>query len=893
MTQLPQLLVESSFCLLVFYAFYILVLSQETFFQANRLYLLLMPLVALLIPSLNITLNNAAEPSSLGVVPTVVYPLLEESVALEEFLWTAPLDDGRRVTFGQLVFIVYLTGVVFLLYRLCLNIYELYREIAGSQVRLVDSCHLVPNSKFPASSFFGFVFWQGRELTAEQRLIWEHEKVHIRQWHSLDVLLMEMWVILQWFNPLVYFFRSRLRETHEYIADRYVSGRLGSKTEYALYLAGFRDKGRQLSLLNNFAQLLKKRLLMLARNKSRDRRLMRYLLILPLFVSLMMLFSFDLVEELPHPVGQPFLQAESYLTRVGETELLKLGKTGALPDTAVYQVRWEDKLCDCQPGQLPNYFHCENRSFKPAEFRRIARKGGFSLLMNGQPVEYRELQVQSARALKIKPVETQFDFQNVFNPKAAFWKKIKKGDVLKFTFHSMEKSAFHFDLTINDGSDSFDHAYDVYLGEVWIPIDMTSSIGIKYITFEEFQKSLGHPIRMVKNIDEEVRLKSIQSGRINMSLQSGKFRLRKAGDIPNLRIARPGDRKHLTLVSEDGHKVAVSIKIRNLPEEAAVDDSWHFRWGTHETGPRYPVLTLSETEAHRLITAPMSVVNSAGPVELSAIESVSLNRYTGDPSDPANARFGARNVIAECQVEDQARDRGCLNDILSQARIGDQIILASMHAAEMSPISVVVNVLDKEAAHENRHFRPFLQVGIDNGYRGYVLRGIDLTEKNLRQFVVFRDLEGNLPLVRMGEQVLKDDEAAKFLNELSAYEVEFISFVPKRAVIRSFDMENYGRSMFLVRLKGNDLIRRYTIQGGQEVEPGSPTIKFEDLGRDFFVLVDGRKEGILSGQELKDLILQLKPEGIRKVEILEASPRVIAEYGKEARDGMVIITTMN
>ena len=894
MTRLPQLLVESSFCLLIFYAFYYVALRRETFFQVNRLYLLLMPLAALVIPATNISLGAGGEASVLGPVPAAVYPLLEESIALEEFLWTPAAEEKRRLTIGQLVFICYLTGVIFLFYRLSISLYRLYREIARRPVRRVEKYLLVPNSNFPASSFFGFVFWQGRDLSPEQRLIWEHEKVHIRQWHSLDVLLMEMWVIAQWFNPLVYYFRRSLRETHEFIADRYVATQLGSRIDYALYLADFNGQSQPVPLLNNFAQLLKKRLLMLARNKSRHWRSAKYLLVLPLFVSLMMLFSFDLVEDLPAPVSESFQEAEDYLERVGNRELPGRASEVTSADSIVYKVRWADKVCDCRPGQLPNYFHCENRSFKVSDFRRIARNGGFALLKNGQQVDYQELQVQSRRALNIKSVKTLFDFQNVFDSKAPFWKKVKKGDVLKFTFLTSEETAFHFDLTINDQSQSFAHAYDVYVGDIWIPIDMTSKIGVKYLTYEEFRAGLEKPIRLVKNIDEEVAIRSLESGQVNISVDEEQFRSRKAGDIPNLRIARPGDRKSLSIVSADGQKMTVSIKIRDNDEEAEKEDVPELRWGDLTAKSRFPVLMLTEEAVHQLAESPILLKNTAGPIELSDIGSVSLNRSPSDGEDVRNVRFQPRDLITECRVENYASDRSCLNEILTQAREGDQIILATIRTAAMTPFSIIIHVANAEKVREYEHFAPFQEKGLDNRPGGYVLRGINLTEKNFRRFAAFRDLDGGPPVVRIDEGFIEGKEAVTLLNNLHAYEIRMISFLPKSSAKHYFSRleKDYVGSLFFIHRKENDLIRRYTVESIENAENGGQSLKFEDLGREFYVMVNDQKKGVLSGRELKDLIVGLKASsGVRKVEILEASPKVVAMYGEDARDGIVIITT--
>jgi len=111
-------------------------------------------------------------------------------------------------------------------------------------------------TNFPAASFFGYIFWN-QQITDEQQLILEHEKVHIRQWHSLDVLLMEICVIIKWFNPLIYWFRNALKATHEFIADQYVIQQKSNVGEYATLLVNQHKQQVTTPLTNTFYSLTK------------------------------------------------------------------------------------------------------------------------------------------------------------------------------------------------------------------------------------------------------------------------------------------------------------------------------------------------------------------------------------------------------------------------------------------------------------------------------------------------------------------------------------------------------------------------------------------------------------------------------------------------------------
>jgi len=115
----------------------------------------------------------------------------------------------------------------------------------------------------------------------------------VRQWHSLDVVVMELIVILKWFNPLVYLFRNNLKLTHEYIADQYVTGN-SDRVAYANMLLSHSDQNLNVDLSNTFHANVKERLRMLGIQKSKNWRLMKYLFPIPVLFVLMSLFSFNI-----------------------------------------------------------------------------------------------------------------------------------------------------------------------------------------------------------------------------------------------------------------------------------------------------------------------------------------------------------------------------------------------------------------------------------------------------------------------------------------------------------------------------------------------------------------------------------------------------------------------
>ncbi len=317
---IPQFLLESSVCLALFYGFYHFLLRRETFFQLNRAYLLLMPLVSMAIPLANIQLTTDA-PS-----PTIeaIYPIIVQAQQFQQQAWEQMErpTPAFSLSVADLLLGVYLLGAFFMATALVRGLWRLFSIIRRSRCEQEGRLTLLrPAEDIPASSFFSYIFWKGEDIPEAKRIILEHELVHVRQRHSLDVLVMELWVVLKWFNPLIYLYRRSLQATHEYIADRYVARQMGSAYQYATFLASHSLQGSCHPLTNTFAAYLRKRLAMLGQRESDRWQAGKYLLCLPLLGMLMALFSFNLSEKLP---GSGLRQAESYLQELGRENIFEL-----------------------------------------------------------------------------------------------------------------------------------------------------------------------------------------------------------------------------------------------------------------------------------------------------------------------------------------------------------------------------------------------------------------------------------------------------------------------------------------------------------------------------------------------------------------------------------------
>jgi len=264
-----QYLVLVNIYLVLFYVFYVVLLSKETFFQLNRIYLVAAALLSFFIPMI-----QSDWVKNLFITQKVGYTIYSSPVLLYRF---KPIQD-THITIGQIVVLIYLIGIAFLMMRFLWQIIALNKMMNKPQSEV-------------AYSFFKKVKLGNH--SENQDVIAAHENVHANQWHSADVLIMEAVMIINWFNPVVYLYRYAIKHIHEYIADRQAVKSGTDKAEYALILLSQTFNAPAHQLVNPFfnKSLLKQRILMLQKSKSQRVALVKYFLSAPLFILMLILSS--------------------------------------------------------------------------------------------------------------------------------------------------------------------------------------------------------------------------------------------------------------------------------------------------------------------------------------------------------------------------------------------------------------------------------------------------------------------------------------------------------------------------------------------------------------------------------------------------------------------------
>ena len=278
-----QVSVSIAVLFLIYHAF----LRKDTFFKTNRFYLVISLLASLCIPFIDFGFF-------IGGGQQVFMVLLDPLVITPDGI-QQNMNDNSNIY--QVIIAAYLTGVFIFSIRFIFQLFQLFSLILRFGISRQEGLRLVFTARdYAPFSFFNLIFINNENIQSpEARKILVHESVHIRQWHSLDLILIELVTIVLWFNPFVWFYRHAIKTLHEYLADE---GVLHSGVDLNVYSTLLFEQGTGIQindLTNNFSKsLIKKRIIMMTKKKTARLERAKFRIALPLALSMMLLISFSM-----------------------------------------------------------------------------------------------------------------------------------------------------------------------------------------------------------------------------------------------------------------------------------------------------------------------------------------------------------------------------------------------------------------------------------------------------------------------------------------------------------------------------------------------------------------------------------------------------------------------
>ena len=268
---------------LLFLVVYDVFLKKETFFNYNRVYLLLTSVVSFVLPFIKIEALQQTIPESFRVqLPAVILGTPSSEIATNSIALDEVLIAQQNFSWSLLVLWLYGIGVCVALVIFGIKLRKLYL-LKKSAILIKSKDYTIATLQGSNSAFtFLNTIFLGEQLSEPQRSsILRHELVHVQHRHTVDLLFFEVLRVLFWFNPMVYLFQQKLQALHEYTADRLVASK--NKPEYYQELLSQVFGTAQISFINTFykSSFIKNRIVMLQKSKSKKIVQLKYLLLIP------------------------------------------------------------------------------------------------------------------------------------------------------------------------------------------------------------------------------------------------------------------------------------------------------------------------------------------------------------------------------------------------------------------------------------------------------------------------------------------------------------------------------------------------------------------------------------------------------------------------------------
>jgi TonB family protein len=269
-----------------FFLIYRLFLSRDTLYNRNRTYILISVISALIFPLITI---QTSKPLNIPVFGKVLSDIFITGAGNKN---TYGISDLATFIGYRGLIVIYFTGLIFFGLKLIIDIIELAFLISRKDK---TGNHIIRFQGLNTAGFsaFGYIFINNRIPSEEAEEIIKHEQNHLNHHHSFDIVFIEMVKVFQWFNPFIHLFSRSLRAVHEYQADEECISLGTSVCNYQRLLMNQIFKSKIFTVTNGFSNpsLIRKRMIMMTKQRSNSLTNLKLFAILPVIALLMLAFS--------------------------------------------------------------------------------------------------------------------------------------------------------------------------------------------------------------------------------------------------------------------------------------------------------------------------------------------------------------------------------------------------------------------------------------------------------------------------------------------------------------------------------------------------------------------------------------------------------------------------
>lgn len=277
----------------IFLVFYKLLLERESMHHFKRFFLLTALIISLIIPQIVFTEYIEAEPT----------PAVTQVLTINEQPEITPIVhemEESPMNWTLILYTLYGLGIAIFGFRFIYNIAKLWIRVRrNTQIKFNSLVKVLLKEELPPHTFLRYIFLNKQKFESKSipAAVLLHEETHAKEWHSLDVLFIELLQVLFWFNPLIYVFKRSIKLNHEFLADSAVIKGQENKLHYQNTLLSYLSNDnfhthQSVGIANaiNYSSI-KKRFIIMKKQTSKRGILIRSVLVFPLMVLLLVSFS--------------------------------------------------------------------------------------------------------------------------------------------------------------------------------------------------------------------------------------------------------------------------------------------------------------------------------------------------------------------------------------------------------------------------------------------------------------------------------------------------------------------------------------------------------------------------------------------------------------------------
>ncbi|GAB3935517.1 M56 family metallopeptidase [Mucilaginibacter myungsuensis] len=291
-------------------AVYKLFLQNERMYRFNRFYLLFSLVFSAVVPFVVITTESEAIPVVYQqAVRETLTPVFDTAPQAAVATKTQAVQIDQINYWPMLLIGIYLLIAGVLIIRFILNLIKISREVVANQHTIHQGISLVlTDAEVTPHSFLNYIFVNRKDHqqgTIEPQVIC-HERAHVKQLHSLDVLFIELMQALCWFNSFIPFYRKAIQLNHEFLADEAVTSWFDDTPAYQYLLLARASQAGSLQLTSPFNyQTTKKRLIMMTKTTSAAMATVKQLAVLPVMIAAVFIFCQRVAAQTTPSAQQP------------------------------------------------------------------------------------------------------------------------------------------------------------------------------------------------------------------------------------------------------------------------------------------------------------------------------------------------------------------------------------------------------------------------------------------------------------------------------------------------------------------------------------------------------------------------------------------------------------